>query len=685
MKPSMRLEERRAAVLLPGMGRPYARIAPNLANTTHQFTSVSRQASRRPGSGSHFRVGNKRWPLAVVGGGATVSRAINISLTCRLRRRSAGSPPARRDTLHLARDNLQPIPPFLSQPHLQKSAEAIVAQWLELSKWGSSGLVDINKSSGAAVAQWLERFKVGQQCLREYNYIKWGRSSPVARERNSGAAETQWVENPILGPAGARHPRVWGMQGESGSTPRKPDGTSGIVQHDSHMRGFGSEPTGYRAQIAVAAVRQGPRSFHIRPAAREYHMCGCACVRPLPSDQLEAASGIKHKVGTVRLRYKEKWREVVSEHDLRSTGVPADTAALQQRLGVAMTSNQLVLWCCNCQTTRLAPRQTGVTSGFSCVGNVAGVDVGNQVDFFPQQGVPIAETKRTGSQVVSPFNCFIVRLAVCVCHCLQRALLLAPDIVALLSSLVSLPPTKANRVQSPAGSPDFRKWESCRTMSLVGGFSRGPPICPAPSFRRGSILTSITLVGSQDLAVNSRPNIFTHSKYLTHRVDDACDARAWVVLSVSPFWTKYVLVGGMLNERVKRFGWLLKPRVTRDEYGPAPECKGGGNGRSVRKLTDQRKSFFQNRGRGGRVVSTLTSHQDESTKANRVESPAGSPHFRTWESCRTMPLVAGFSRGSPVSPALSIRCCSILTSITLIGSQDLAVYSLPNLSTPLLP
>ncbi|KAJ8867464.1 hypothetical protein PR048_031266, partial [Dryococelus australis] len=32
------------------------------------------------------------------------------------------------------------------------------------------------------------------------------------------------------------------------------------------------------------------------------------------------------------------------------------------------------------------------------------------------------------------------------------------------------PPTKANRVQSPAGSPVFRKWESCRTMPLVGGF-----------------------------------------------------------------------------------------------------------------------------------------------------------------------------------------------------------------------
>ncbi|KAJ8886144.1 hypothetical protein PR048_012353 [Dryococelus australis] len=39
--------------------------------------------------------------------------------------------------------------------------------------------------------------------------------------------------------------------------------------------------------------------------------------------------------------------------------------------------------------------------------------------------------------------------------------------------LVRSPPTKANRVQYSAVSPDFRKWETCRTMPLVGGFSRG--------------------------------------------------------------------------------------------------------------------------------------------------------------------------------------------------------------------
>ncbi|KAJ8866903.1 hypothetical protein PR048_032765 [Dryococelus australis] len=48
-------------------------------------------------------------------------------------------------------------------------------------------------------------------------------------------------------------------------------------------------------------------------------------------------------------------------------------------------------------------------------------------------------------------------------------------------------------------------------MPLVGGFSRGSPVSPVLSFRRCSGLTSITLIGSEDLAVKSRPNLFTHS------------------------------------------------------------------------------------------------------------------------------------------------------------------------------
>ncbi|KAJ8891850.1 hypothetical protein PR048_004404 [Dryococelus australis] len=85
---------------------------------------------------------------------------------------------------------------------------------------------------------------------------------------------------------------------------------------------------------------------------------------------------------------------------------------------------------------------------------------------------------------------------------------------AVADRLARSHPTKTNRVQSPAGSPtDFRMWESWQTMPLVGGFSRGSHVFPVLSFRRCSIITSIILIGSQDVAVKSRPCLFPHSPF----------------------------------------------------------------------------------------------------------------------------------------------------------------------------
>ncbi|KAJ8868814.1 hypothetical protein PR048_030355 [Dryococelus australis] len=83
----------------------------------------------------------------------------------------------------------------------------------------------------------------------------------------------------------------------------------------------------------------------------------------------------------------------------------------------------------------------------------------------------------------------------------------------LLQTLVSCLQSTCNPfLQSPAGSPDFCKWESCRTMPLVGGYFSviSSHLPPFQKFRRRSIFTSIILIGSQDLAVKNRPNFFTH-------------------------------------------------------------------------------------------------------------------------------------------------------------------------------
>ncbi|KAJ8878840.1 hypothetical protein PR048_019429 [Dryococelus australis] len=60
---------------------------------------------------------------------------------------------------------------------------------------------------------------------------------------------------------------------------------------------------------------------------------------------------------------------------------------------------------------------------------------------------------------------------------------------------------------------ELRMGESCRTMPLVGGFSRGSPVSPTLPFRRFSMLTSIARIGSRDLAVNSCSFLFTHSLF----------------------------------------------------------------------------------------------------------------------------------------------------------------------------
>ncbi|KAJ8881341.1 hypothetical protein PR048_017822 [Dryococelus australis] len=65
--------------------------------------------------------------------------------------------------------------------------------------------------------------------------------------------------------------------------------------------------------------------------------------------------------------------------------------------------------------------------------------------------------------------------------------------------------------------PDFRMWESCQTMPLVGGFSLGSPAFPTLSFWRSS--TNFNhLHRSQDLAVKCLPNLFTLFTHLTSRV-----------------------------------------------------------------------------------------------------------------------------------------------------------------------
>ncbi|KAJ8881034.1 hypothetical protein PR048_017507 [Dryococelus australis] len=86
------------------------------------------------------------------------------------------------------------------------------------------------------------------------------------------------------------------------------------------------------------------------------------------------------------------------------------------------------------------------------------------------------------------------------------------------------PPT--NAFQSPAGPlPDFRKWESCRTVSLVGGFCLGSPVFSALAIRRCSILTTFHTNWLSRLLLTLPRIAYTHS--LRTSVDTRRVTRRW--------------------------------------------------------------------------------------------------------------------------------------------------------------
>ncbi|KAJ8879993.1 hypothetical protein PR048_020614 [Dryococelus australis] len=302
--------------------------------------------------------------------------------------------------------------------------------------------------------------------------------------------------------------------------------------------------------------------------------------------------------------------------------------------------------------------------------------------------------------------------------------------------LACSPPTKANRVQSPAGPlPDFRNWEPCRTMPLVGGFSRGSPFSPASSIRRCSILTSFhphwlslfhiflrmelksqqpdehDTTGRHDDRARQNITYFIqcsqyHDEICTTNESDTTESRiepTFVGVSGLKFGRANITVtlivkcrrvGFVGHHDVKVCGnvWIhfaggkpgpdeqmtTKKFPVQDwphnsRYVPVPSTRHHG---WVLHYTTPVPNFILPT---GAAVAEQRSARSPPTKANRFQSTAGSPDFRKWESCQMMPLVGGFSRGSPVSLVPSFRRRSTLTPIVLIGSPDLAAKSRPNL------
>ncbi|KAJ8881982.1 hypothetical protein PR048_018470 [Dryococelus australis] len=221
--------------------------------------------------------------------------------------------------------------------------------------------------------------------------------------------------------------------------------------------------------------------------------------------------------------------------------------------------------------------------------------------------------------------------------------------VTVAEQLACSPPTKTIWVQSPAGSLRiFRMWESCRTMLLVGGFYRGSPVSPAALYSPQS--PSLALKTSMLRAAKI-------SSLTSSRASVKCESASYLrcVLSDDGGGTGRVVGGRVRGVGASQHAYprrqlvpLSPPQVLQVVQHVAVVC--------VELVGVARRQPLQ--------VAPLPRLQQRQrsppTQANRVRVPAASlPDFRTWGSCRTMPRVGGFSRGSPVLlPALAFRRCS---------------------------
>ncbi|KAJ8873559.1 hypothetical protein PR048_024377, partial [Dryococelus australis] len=150
-----------------------------------------------------------------------------------------------------------------------------------------------------------------------------------------------------------------------------------------------------------------------------------------------------------------------------------------------------------------------------------------------------------------------------------------------------LPPTNTNL--------DFRKWESCRTTLLVGGFSWGSPISPRPcistllhfhlippsSAVKTSMLRAaqISLPNSTCFKLCSSTAEGEINHYLLHTISLDKKINDYRCGKISDsLWDKLDLKhSNALNNEV------LRADEVGTRYGTAPECKSGGNGRDPRE------------------------------------------------------------------------------------------------------
>ncbi|KAJ8893475.1 hypothetical protein PR048_006073 [Dryococelus australis] len=271
----------------------------------------------------------------------------------------------------------------------------------------------------------------------------------------------------------------------------------------------------------------------------------------------------------------------------------------------------------------------------------------------------------------------------------------------------------AERLSEPGSipgrfTPDFRKWESCRTNTLVDWFSRGSPVSPRqfipvllhshPISLSLALKTSLLRTATSELSIlnNSIPIHAEKTKVRCGRPRTRCLA----VL------VKGTRASGKVCLLPKPSCLPLPPALHVAPFSTPP---GADFSQVAGRRVQQRHNLHTHWPPEWEKIDTQTGfgHQDmllvyiqsqticgaammyglvpPPPSFSHLGEPGSSPgeellsYFRMRESCRTLPLVGGFSRGDlPFSPPLHSGAAPYSPCFTLIGSQDLNVKSRPN-------
>ncbi|KAJ8866016.1 hypothetical protein PR048_033540 [Dryococelus australis] len=224
-------------------------------------------------------------------------------------------------------------------------------------------------------------------------------------------------------------------------------------------------------------------------------------------------------------------------------------------------------------------------------------------------------------------------------------------------------------------TPDFRMWESCRTMPLVGGafsgISRFPrPLIPAllhtksqspSSALKTSMLRTVQIYSLARSLAHAIPYVSRqlHATGTRPRADPKLNPRQMLDFvwgssgGVRKCLFHFTILIVLMWKDESVFGTRKSFPTSCLEYSsefpgfPSSGVEDAENPRPSRLLLTV---LYANESKGAVVAERLARLPPTKARSRFNLRPGHSGFFRMWESCRTMPLIGGFSRGSPVFP-----------------------------------